>query len=92
MQAYFRAVETLLNIAFTLEPSVTTVAAMTMETPDAINAYSIAVAPLSSRTKRPSDAATAFPEDLNMAFCLLCSHHNNVVRCGMSGSSAGGIG
>jgi hypothetical protein len=54
-----------------VEPKATTVPAITIETPDAIIAYSIAVAPPSSRTKRRKDMQIADIEDLNMAFCLL---------------------
>jgi hypothetical protein len=44
---------------------------MTIETPEAIKAYSIAVAPLLSATKRRSDVQIAVVEDLNMASRLL---------------------
>jgi hypothetical protein len=44
---------------------------MTMETPEAIKAYSITVAPLLSATKRRSDVQIAFVEDVNMASRLL---------------------
>jgi hypothetical protein len=55
----------------TLVPRVATVPTMTMEMPEAIKAYSIAVAPLLSPAKRRSDVAIALVADLNMASRLL---------------------
>ncbi len=66
---------------------------MATATPEAIMAYSIAVAPLSSRRKRESGVAIGSLFELrtwSLAFWL--SDHNSVVRCEISGSSAGGIG
>jgi hypothetical protein len=31
-------------------------------------------------------------ENCSMALCLRRSHHNSAMRCGINGSSAGGIG
>ena len=47
------------------------VAAITIETPEAISAYSIAVAPRSSLTKRRNVVHVAPVENYSMAFCLL---------------------
>jgi hypothetical protein len=55
----------------TFVPRVATVPAMTMEMPEAIKAYSIAVAPLLSPAKRRSDVEIALVADLNMASRLL---------------------
>jgi hypothetical protein len=55
-----------------------------MERPEAIIAYSIEVAPRSSRRKRPSTAKAARVEDLNMASLplvgILASQQHHEVR------------
>ena len=56
--------------ALTAVPTWNTVAAMTMEIPEAISAYSIAVAALSSRAKRRSNPA---PKDMDRLFMVLCT-------------------
>src|SRR5262249_59121979 len=50
--AYFRAVETLVKVVFSFEPTVCTATMIATEMPAAINPYSIAVAPDSSLRKR----------------------------------------
>ena len=71
--AYFIAVDTVVNRPLTLDPRFATEAAMATATPDAIIAYSIAVAPVSSRAKRRTGVAIVSLVNLNMcsAFCLL---------------------
>jgi hypothetical protein len=49
---YLSAVETLVNVVFKLEPTDATAVMIAIEMPAAINPYSIAVAPDSSRMKR----------------------------------------
>ncbi len=77
----------------TLDPSVTMVAAIATAMPDAMMAYSIAVAPPSSRRKRKASVATgSFSELRHGPWPFWLSDHNSVVRCEINGSSAGGIG
>jgi hypothetical protein len=64
--AYFIAVDTLVNRVLTLDPRLTTEAAMATPTPDAIIAYSIAVAPVSSRTKRRTGVKIVSLVNLNI--------------------------
>jgi len=78
MIRYFIAEETRENIPVTLEPRAATVPTMTMEIPEAINAYSMAVAPPSSRTKRRSDVESATVEGLIMALCLFVSFGDRI--------------
>jgi hypothetical protein len=51
-QFYFSWLEMLLNVLFSDVPMEFTAATITIEIPAAISAYSIAVAPASSQTKR----------------------------------------
>src|ERR1700683_4384823 len=69
-EIYFNAVETLVKSLLTAVPTWNTVAAMTMEIPEAISAYSIAVAALSSRAKRRSNPA---PKNVDRLFMMLCT-------------------
>jgi hypothetical protein len=69
-QRHFSAVATLLYWFKTLDPKLATVAAMAMEMPDAISAYSIAVVPLWSRQKRWQSWRIAAVDDVNMAVVL----------------------
>jgi hypothetical protein len=87
--AYFNEVLTLVYMFLTSEPMTATVPTMAIETPEAINAYSIAVAPASSSTKRRKDLKIADATGLNITLPLA---HNKLVRCGIRGSSAGGMG
>ena len=64
---YFNAVETVLNMFFTFVPRPPTTLTMATETPEAISAYSIAVAPRSSLKKRWNAVRIARLEALNMA-------------------------
>ena len=66
--AYFIAVATLVNKPLTLEPSDVTAAAMATATPEAIIAYSIAVAPDSSCMKRRTGAMIVDLGNLSMVF------------------------
>jgi hypothetical protein len=70
---------------------------MTMETPEAMSAYSMAVLPLSLRRKRPSKPASADFACFNIVSPLPVTAlrhvpHNSAVKCGINGSSAAGIG
>ena len=65
---YFSELETLTNRPLTFEPRLTIEAAMATPTPEAIIAYSIAVAPLSQRMKRKTDRAIAVFGSFNMVF------------------------
>jgi hypothetical protein len=52
--------------------------------PDAIRAYSIALAPLSLWRNRRND--------LNRLILVSLRHYNSAIKCDTNGTSAGGIG
>ena len=68
---YFSEVETLVNRPLTPEPRLVTVAAIATATPEAIMAYSMAVAPRSSRRKRVRMAESVRSSILSIVVCLL---------------------
>jgi hypothetical protein len=78
------------NRPLTFEPRLTIEAATATATPEAIMAYSIAVAPLSQRKKRETALVIAVSCSFNIV--ISPSDQTSVVRCEISGSSAGGIG
>jgi hypothetical protein len=67
---YLSAVETLVNVVFNFEPRVPTTVMIATEIPAAINPYSMAVAPDSSRMKRrKSIFMCTTPSNLSAPIC-----------------------
>jgi hypothetical protein len=79
-----------------LEPRFHTVAATAAPIPEAMSAYSIAVAPYSSLPSRLRRTAKlklrADLLDMRCSCSASANRYNNVVKWAISGSSAGGIG
>ena len=92
-RGYFNAVATLLIQAFTLAPKVANVADDgNGDAGSDQRIFDRGAAALVVAESGESDARIARVEDLNMAFCLVVAVTTASVRCGISGSSAGGIG
>jgi hypothetical protein len=67
---YLSAVETLVNVVFKLEPTDATTVMIATEIPAAINPYSMAVAPDSSRMKRRNSVfMCSTPSTLSASIC-----------------------